>query len=65
MPKPKDPNQQRYTNLAAGTVGGIIATVFNCPFDVVKSRVQSYNGVGPKKYNWTIPSLLTVAKEEG
>ncbi|OBZ91210.1 putative mitochondrial 2-oxodicarboxylate carrier [Choanephora cucurbitarum] len=65
MPKSKDPDQQRLTNFAAGTVGGIIATTFNTPFDVVKSRVQSYNGVGPKKYNWTLPALATVVREEG
>ncbi|CAO3610800.1 unnamed protein product [Mucor hiemalis] len=65
MPKSKDPNQQRVTNFAAGTVGGIVATAINTPFDVVKTRVQSYNGVGIKKYNWTLPALATVAKEEG
>ena len=61
----QDPNQQRITNFAAGTVGGIVATAFNTPFDVVKTRVQSYDGVGIKKYNWTLPALATVAKEEG
>ncbi|KAI8387545.1 mitochondrial carrier domain-containing protein [Blakeslea trispora] len=65
MPKSKDPDQQRLTNFAAGTVGGIIATTFNTPFDVVKTRVQSYNGVGPRKYNWTLPALATVVREEG
>ncbi|KAI8992666.1 mitochondrial carrier domain-containing protein [Pilobolus umbonatus] len=65
LPKSKDPNQQRMTNFAAGTVGGIVATFTNTPFDVVKTRVQSYNGVGPKKYNWTVPGIVTVAKEEG
>ncbi|CAO3661938.1 hypothetical protein G6F70_002049 [Rhizopus microsporus] len=65
MPKPKDPNQQRLTNFAAGTVGGIVATAFNTPFDVVKTRIQSYNGVGVRKYNWTVPSVALVAREEG
>ncbi|KAG0744917.1 hypothetical protein G6F57_003168 [Rhizopus arrhizus] len=65
MPKSKDPNQQRLTNFAAGTIGGIVATACNTPFDVVKTRVQSYNGVGPRKYNWTLPGIMTVAKEEG
>ncbi|KAI7904444.1 mitochondrial carrier domain-containing protein [Cokeromyces recurvatus] len=65
LPKSKDPNQQRMTNFAAGTVGGIVATAINTPFDVVKTRIQSYNGVGVKKYNWTLPALATVAKEEG
>jgi solute carrier family 25 2-oxodicarboxylate transporter 21 len=43
----------------------MVATFFNTPFDVVKTRIQSYNGVGPKKYNWTLPSLALVVKEEG
>lgn len=36
-------------------------------FDVVKSRIQNtvrVRGVTPK-YNWTIPSLAIVAREEG
>ncbi|CAO3700908.1 unnamed protein product [Rhizopus stolonifer] len=65
MPKPKDPNQQRITNFAAGTVGGMVATTFNTPFDVVKTRIQSFNGVGISKYNWAVPGLVTIAKEEG
>ncbi|EIE87999.1 hypothetical protein G6F46_005280 [Rhizopus delemar] len=65
LPKSKDSNQQRLTNFAAGTIGGMVATTFNTPFDVVKTRIQSYNGVGPKKYNWAVPGLVTVAKEEG
>ncbi|KAI8970314.1 mitochondrial carrier domain-containing protein [Mycotypha africana] len=65
LPKSKDVNQQRMTNFAAGTLGGIVATAINTPFDVVKTRIQGYNGIGPKKYNWTLPALATVAKEEG
>ncbi|KAI8880369.1 mitochondrial carrier [Backusella circina FSU 941] len=65
MPKAKDASEQRITNFAAGTVGGMVATFCNTPFDVVKTRIQSYNGVGPKKYNWTLPSVALVAKEEG
>lgn len=65
MPKPKDPNQQRVTNFTAGTIGGIIATAVNTPFDVVKTRIQSHSGTGPRKYNWAVPGLMTVAKEEG
>lgn len=65
MPKSKDPNEQRMTNFAAGTIGGMVATAFNTPFDVVKTRIQSYDGVGVRKYNWTLPGVVTVAKEEG
>jgi solute carrier family 25 2-oxodicarboxylate transporter 21 len=52
-------------NFTAGSIGGTVGTTLNTPFDVVKTRIQGYNGVGPRKYNWTIPSVLTVAKEEG
>lgn len=39
----------------------------NTPFDVVKSRIQGTTkvpGVVPK-YNWTYPSLVIIAREEG
>lgn len=36
----------------------------NTPFDVVKSRIQNQVSE-PKKYNWTIPALGTIAREEG
>lgn len=39
--------------------------MLNTPMDVVKTRIQGYTGQGPKKYNWTLPSLALVAKEEG
>ena len=39
--------------------------MLNTPMDVVKTRIQGYTGNGPKKYNWTLPSLALVAKEEG
>lgn len=42
-------------------------TVINTPFDVVKSRIQGTSkvaGVVPK-YNWTYPSLVIIAREEG
>ena len=39
--------------------------MLNTPMDVVKTRIQGYTGNGPKKYNWTLPSVALVAKEEG
>lgn len=51
-----------------GFVGGLFATCFNAPFDVVKSRIQSQvkiKGGKPLKYNYTIPSLITIYKDEG
>ncbi|KAF7728105.1 hypothetical protein EC973_006620 [Apophysomyces ossiformis] len=65
LPKAKDKNQQLAVNFAAGTIGGISGTLLNTPFDVVKTRVQGHNGVGPRKYNWTLPALATIAREEG
>jgi solute carrier family 25 2-oxodicarboxylate transporter 21 len=53
-------------NFIAGTIGGCVATVVNTPFDVVKSRIQnSPRTTRPAKYNWSIPSLFLVAREEG
>lgn len=50
----------------AGTIGGCVGTVLNTPFDVVKSRIQnSPQTISPSKYNWSIPSLFIVAREEG
>ena len=50
-----------------GFVVGFSATIFCCPFDVVKSRVQSQLPVkgGLVKYQGVIPSLLLIIKEEG
>jgi solute carrier family 25 2-oxodicarboxylate transporter 21 len=52
--------------LVTGFFGAIFATCFNAPFDVVKSRFQSQVKDGkPLKYSYTIPSLITIYKEEG
>ncbi|KAJ8480825.1 hypothetical protein ONZ51_g6394 [Trametes cubensis] len=67
LPKPES-NKARLTNdLIAGTIGGLIGTAINTPFDVVKSRIQGASkvpGVVPK-YNWTYPALVTIFREEG
>ncbi|KAI9268993.1 mitochondrial carrier domain-containing protein [Phascolomyces articulosus] len=65
MPKAKTKNEQLANNFIAGTIGGTFGTMLNTPMDVVKTRIQGHTGSGPKKYNWTIPSLALVAKEEG
>jgi len=52
--------------LVTGFFGAVFATCFNAPFDVVKSRFQSQlKDAKPLKYNYTIPSLITIYKEEG
>jgi solute carrier family 25 2-oxodicarboxylate transporter 21 len=44
-------------------LGGTVGTILNTPFDVAKTRIQSQLLVG--KYNWTIPAIGTIAREEG
>ena len=39
--------------------------MLNTPFDVVKTRIQAVSGQSVRKYNWAIPALHTVFREEG
>ncbi|ORY79997.1 mitochondrial 2-oxodicarboxylate carrier [Protomyces lactucae-debilis] len=67
LPKPESKGGEMLNNVAAGTVGGTVGTILNTPFDVVKSRIQGAAkspGTVPK-YNWAVPALFTVAREEG
>lgn len=67
LPKAETSTQKTVNDLIAGAIGGTCGTLLNTPFDVVKSRIQntvSTPGV-VRKYNWTLPSLLTIYKEEG
>lgn len=59
----KDTPNPTWNNFVAGTIGGTIGTILNTPFDVVKSRIQ--NASENTKYRWTVPSLVTIFKEEG
>ncbi|CAH2353833.1 mitochondrial 2-oxodicarboxylate carrier 2 [[Candida] railenensis] len=61
MPKPKTSTEKTLSDLTSGAIGGTFGTILNTPFDVVKSRIQA----GSTRYVWTLPSLATVAKEEG
>lgn len=61
MPKPKSSTEKTLIDMTSGAIGGTFGTMLNTPFDVVKSRIQA----GSTKYIWTIPSVITVAKEEG
>jgi solute carrier family 25 2-oxodicarboxylate transporter 21 len=65
LPKAETPNGKLLVNFTAGAIGGTVGTILNTPFDVVKTRVQGYNGVGMRKYNWTWPSIALIAREEG
>ncbi|CAN6653090.1 mitochondrial 2-oxodicarboxylate carrier 1 [Trichomonascus vanleenenianus] len=67
LPKAESKGHQMTNDLISGSIGGTVGTMVNTPFDVVKSRIQNtprVPGVVPK-YNWTIPSVLTVFREEG
>lgn len=69
LPKPETPShaiQAAYT-FVTGAAGAIFATMFNAPFDVVKSRFQSQLAVPgePLKYRGTLQSLSLIYREEG
>jgi len=64
--QPKSKAADLLQTLFVGTIGGIVATTFNAPFDVVKSRFQSQLKLpGEKKYRWTLQSLMLIYREEG
>ncbi|KAJ3188067.1 hypothetical protein HK101_009237, partial [Irineochytrium annulatum] len=64
LPKAETSNGVLMNNFIAGVIGGTTGTILNTPFDVVKSRVQGQM-VQPFKYNWAVPAIATIAKEEG
>jgi len=59
---PKDKGSEMTRNFTAGFIAGSLATTFNTPFDVAKSRLQNMKtGNRP----WSVPALLTIYQEEG
>ena len=62
-----DKAKQIRNDMLSGTIGGTIGTILNTPMDVVKSRIQNSPRVagGVRKYNWAVPALGTVYREEG
>eukprot|EP00128_Syssomonas_multiformis_P015467 Colp12_sorted_trinity150504_noHs@25596 len=67
LPEAKDETGNTLRNFTAGAIAGTFGTILNTPSDVVKSRIQNQprkHGVTPK-YNWTLPAIATIAKEEG
>ncbi|KAJ3046084.1 hypothetical protein HDV00_003834 [Rhizophlyctis rosea] len=64
LPKPTSKQSELGNNFIAGTIGGTIGTLLNTPFDVVKTRVQNQI-VAPYKYDWTLPAVGTIVREEG
>lgn len=67
LPTPKTHAGELGSTLLAGFGGGMIATGFNAPFDVTKSRFQSQVHVPGQvpKYRFTLPSLAAIVREEG
>jgi len=67
FPAPKNTTHTQHMlyDVGIGALSGGIATTFNTPFDVVKSRMQNQKKGGTLKYNWAMPSLVTVLREEG
>jgi solute carrier family 25 2-oxodicarboxylate transporter 21 len=67
LPIPTSKKMDLGLTFFSGFFGAVFATCFNAPFDVVKSRFQSQLVIpGQKiKYNYAIPSLITIYKEEG
>jgi len=57
-------SQKMFLDFCTGALAGGVATTFNTPLDVVKSRMQNQKP-GEQKYMWTFPGLKTVYQEEG
>lgn len=65
LPPIDNPGLRGARDAALGFFVGFGATVFNCPFDVIKSRVQSQLPDQVPKYRGVVPSLLLIMREEG
>lgn len=62
MWKPETKTSEMARNFLAGFIAGSLATTFNTPFDVVKSRNQNIkSGAIP----WSFPGLVEVYQKEG
>lgn len=64
LPKATTKQGTLANNFIAGAIGGTVGTILNTPFDVVKSRVQS-EIAAPYRYNWAVPAIGKIAREEG
>lgn len=67
LPAANGKGEEIRNNFISGAIGGFVGTALNTPADMVKSRIQNTPNVPgvPRKYNWTFPSMLTIAREEG
>lgn len=50
LPKATSKSEQLRNNFIAGTIGGILGTTGNTPFDVVCSRLRNWVPGEPRKY---------------
>jgi solute carrier family 25 2-oxodicarboxylate transporter 21 len=64
-PERHDEKNPMLRKFLVGTLGSLLATIVNTPFDVVKSRMQAQQGHVNLKYRWAWPSLATIVQEEG
>jgi len=65
FPKPQNEVSKQLQNFLAGAIAGTVGTILNTPADVVKSRIQNQPTGTVRKYNWALPGIRTIAKEEG
>lgn len=67
LPEAETKSGNMFRNFVAGSIAGTFGTMLNTPPDVVKTRMQNYRAIPGQapKYVWTLPSALTIAKEEG
>ncbi|KAG0254612.1 hypothetical protein BG011_005634 [Mortierella polycephala] len=65
IPEAETSNGKLARNFVAGAIGGTFATMLNTPFDVVKTRIQNQAKGSHMKYNWTLPGVAMVYREEG
>lgn len=72
--QPKTKQEKLLQSFITGYIGATVATFFNAPFDVVKSRIQSQlylpdklpgSPSTPVKYRSTFQTLYLIYKEEG
>jgi solute carrier family 25 (mitochondrial aspartate/glutamate transporter), member 12/13 len=54
-----------WSHMACGGAAGAIAATVTIPFDVVKTRLQTQNTLGEKKYHGIAHAFRTIVREEG
>ncbi|KAJ9057806.1 hypothetical protein DSO57_1019297 [Entomophthora muscae] len=64
LPKAETKQGELFSSFVAGAIGGTVGTSINTSFDVIKTRIQNSTSATPK-YNWALPAIKTVIKEEG